>query len=52
MNTSKELLEAIINDLHANSTASEIVRARTYLQSVLDKMLLDEMQMIESVRVA
>lgn len=52
MNTSKELLQAIINDLYQDPTKSDIIRARTYLQSVLDKMQADEIQIIESVRVA
>jgi hypothetical protein len=51
MQTSKELLENIISDLQENPTRAEIIRARHYLQTVLDKMQKEEILFIESERI-
>jgi len=52
MNKSIALIEMIINDLQGNPTKVELLRARNYLQSLLEIMQAQDFKIVESERVS
>ena len=51
MNKATALIEMIITDLQGNPSKVELLRARSYLQSLLETMQSQDVKFVESERI-